>query len=102
MIRRPPRSTLFPYTTLFRSGFVVLAVVATDHQNLLASHVLAPSEKVRGSEHCGSVGDAGMTGCKNAGPQRKREPKLSFAGKGARGRATACRQAVRRCRASRY
>src|SRR3712207_7295578 len=30
MIRRPPRSTLFPYTTLFRSleaGFVVGAVV---------------------------------------------------------------------------
>src|SRR3712207_7133010 len=26
MIRRPPRSTLFPYTTLFRSG-VALAVV---------------------------------------------------------------------------
>src|SRR2546430_7199410 len=23
MIRRPPRSTLFPYTTLFRSGIVV-------------------------------------------------------------------------------
>src|SRR5690349_22499839 len=23
MIRRPPRSTLFPYTTLFRSGVVV-------------------------------------------------------------------------------
>src|SRR5438045_9336849 len=22
MMRRPPRSTLFPYTTLFRSGFV--------------------------------------------------------------------------------
>src|SRR3712207_7215831 len=28
MIRRPPRSTLFPYTTLFRSGFVVLAGLA--------------------------------------------------------------------------
>src|SRR3712207_8156224 len=27
MIRRPPRSTLFPYTTLFRSG--VLAAVAS-------------------------------------------------------------------------
>src|SRR3990172_5952236 len=25
MIRRPPRSTLFPYTTLFRSGGVALA-----------------------------------------------------------------------------
>src|SRR3712207_6938408 len=24
MIRRPPRSTLFPYTTLFRSGFRVV------------------------------------------------------------------------------
>src|SRR5258707_11322587 len=29
MIRRPPRSTLFPYTTLFRSAaVVVLAIVA--------------------------------------------------------------------------
>src|SRR3712207_8102132 len=27
MIQRPPRSTLFPYTTLFRSVRVVLAVV---------------------------------------------------------------------------
>src|SRR2546430_9261781 len=25
MIRRPPRSTLFPYTTLFRSSFVIAA-----------------------------------------------------------------------------
>src|SRR5258708_13279244 len=39
MIRRPPRSTLFPYTTLFRSGagaldglaFLDLAVGAEDH-----------------------------------------------------------------------
>src|SRR3712207_7253240 len=29
MIRRPPRSTLFPYTTLFRS---VAGLVATAHQ----------------------------------------------------------------------
>src|SRR3712207_8658763 len=26
MIRRPPRSTLFPYTTLFRSSWCVLAL----------------------------------------------------------------------------
>src|SRR3712207_9440950 len=26
MIRRPPRSTLFPYTTLFRSGLLLIAV----------------------------------------------------------------------------
>src|SRR3712207_7323554 len=28
MIRRPPRSTLFPYTTLFRSGHAVCAAAA--------------------------------------------------------------------------
>src|SRR2546429_3173469 len=27
MIRRPPRSTLFPYTTLFRSHEVILAIL---------------------------------------------------------------------------
>src|SRR5258708_10762342 len=34
MIRRPPRSTLFPYTTLFRSrvtGFTGSAIVPTIH-----------------------------------------------------------------------
>src|SRR5256884_3498042 len=29
MIRRPPRSTLFPYTTLFRSKFEVSALLGT-------------------------------------------------------------------------
>src|SRR5258707_7824138 len=37
MIRRPPRSTLFPYTTLFRSDHLLAAVVAVladlGHQN---------------------------------------------------------------------
>src|SRR3712207_6323064 len=28
MIRRPPRSTLFPYTTLFRSAYAIAAVLA--------------------------------------------------------------------------
>src|SRR5260221_763911 len=27
MIRRPPRSTLFPYTTLFRSGLLLCALL---------------------------------------------------------------------------
>src|SRR5258708_15027308 len=29
MIRRPPRSTLFPYTTLFRSSFATCGLQAT-------------------------------------------------------------------------
>src|SRR2546430_3325477 len=36
MIRRPPRSTLFPYTTLFRSG-VVVDIPARVGQYTLAS-----------------------------------------------------------------
>src|SRR3712207_7461122 len=31
MIRRPPRSTLFPYTTLFRSLQPVVLLVAANH-----------------------------------------------------------------------
>src|SRR3712207_9524249 len=34
MIRRPPRSTLFPYTTLFRSGHRHPALVAAAHAQL--------------------------------------------------------------------
>jgi len=33
MIRRPPRSTLFPYTTLFRSNTIVWTIGTEDHQN---------------------------------------------------------------------
>src|SRR2546425_5368895 len=32
MIRRPPRSTLFPYTTLFRSLFLLVAATAAESQ----------------------------------------------------------------------
>src|SRR2546425_2665752 len=41
MIRRPPRSTLFPYTTLFRSGEALRrkTVVATDPvEEMLGEH----------------------------------------------------------------
>src|SRR2546429_6630090 len=45
MIRRPPRSTLFPYTTLFRSLFgllaVELAVSLTSSQGGALAHILA-------------------------------------------------------------
>src|SRR5437773_8446666 len=38
MLRQPPRSTLFPYTTLFRSGLQPLVVEthAVDHRAVLA------------------------------------------------------------------
>src|SRR3712207_4966189 len=45
MIRRPPRSTLFPYTTLFRSEDIVLGDITNDGiQDLI---VLSEDEIVR-------------------------------------------------------
>src|SRR2546430_9827583 len=41
MIRRPPRSTLFPYTTLFRSGYMMetfMAWYSADHYEAFMMH----------------------------------------------------------------
>src|SRR3712207_8961382 len=69
MIRRPPRSTLFPYTTLFRSAGVVVQLrdddaaglrgrgqrrngdhAAGDHQRRRDAGAAAQGEATRGSE----------------------------------------------------
>src|SRR5574340_1520629 len=39
MIRRPPRSTLFPYTTLFRSGLLALQSLEGNAQLSFATRV---------------------------------------------------------------
>src|SRR3989440_13049392 len=49
MIRRPPRSTLFPYTTLFRSNFQSLLLCAPGTQQLVGwNH--AATENPQGSQ----------------------------------------------------
>src|ERR1039457_51095 len=54
MIRRPPRSTLFPYTTLFRSAPVERIVIRDIHQ----AHRAARMQLPRGSHSlCLSVGE---------------------------------------------
>src|SRR2546430_12918170 len=55
MIRRPPRSTLFPYTTLFRSGIAVVRGAAV----------------VRGREAAPAQGAARRRACCHAGSDRK-------------------------------
>src|SRR6185436_20949756 len=45
MIRRPPRSTLFPYTTLFRSGEVLLI------DPWVQGNPACPPEQKRSEEH---------------------------------------------------
>src|SRR3712207_7794417 len=44
MIRRPPRSTLFPYTTLFRSQAPVVGVGQQHQRDDERDEVAAPSE----------------------------------------------------------
>src|SRR5256885_5051289 len=53
MIRRPPRSTLFPYTTLFRSehGFVLLGLQRVLGQQRGAVLGKAPLHLGRSEEH---------------------------------------------------
>src|SRR5258708_39052181 len=49
MIRRPPRSTLFPYTTLFRSEIAVQIVVTDRHTHAsLFSTICAESDAAFG------------------------------------------------------
>src|SRR5689334_24364371 len=48
MIRRPPRSTLFPYTTLFRSGKVFELL---PHRRCLLPAVPGSSKARRSEEH---------------------------------------------------
>src|SRR2546430_8706115 len=55
MIRRPPRSTLFPYTTLFRSlapdGEDALAAISGAPFDAIVLDVLMPKRDGRSEEH---------------------------------------------------
>src|SRR2546427_4954506 len=53
MIRRPPRSTLFPYTTLFRSAadFRLVTHAAQRHAHVLAARGLGDGLAQRGLAH---------------------------------------------------
>src|SRR5690242_21623792 len=46
MIRRPPRSTLFPYTTLFRSTSVRRGLGASDTCGASATSILLASTRI--------------------------------------------------------
>src|SRR5271157_6124927 len=76
MIRRPPRSTLFPYTTLFRSGVVIEGrlVVQPDPIQWLNPH------STRSEEHTSELQSRPHLVCrlllekKNQIPQHRRAP----------------------------
>jgi len=63
MIRRPPRSTLFPYTTLFRSGTFFAQAVATGHVGRIArGEKAAASGLYLSSYYCGGLAGAAVIG----------------------------------------
>src|SRR3712207_8673549 len=53
MIRRPPRSTLFPYTTLFRSANQPAILAASPRSTAASTHRGSPSKPTtpRGTAH---------------------------------------------------
>src|SRR2546427_9489040 len=64
MIRRPPRSTLFPYTTLFRSPLQVSAQAAPDAVHAAEDDGKPNADKKR-------LFKAGGIGCVAGGADRK-------------------------------
>src|SRR5258707_6172738 len=60
MIRRPPRSTLFPYTTLFRSGEMTTSAMLPAYFERARELILAPmrdstGQSVHVDEYLGSA-----------------------------------------------
>src|SRR5258705_11132514 len=51
MIRRPPRSTLFPYTTLFRSNIAGCIAETTARPPLLSTRLFSLKRGGRSEEH---------------------------------------------------
>src|SRR5256885_8634712 len=72
MIRRPPRSTLFPYTTLFRS--LQQGAVPRGAPDLLAGHV--PGEAVdRSEEHTSELQSPCNLVCRLLLEKKKHDPR---------------------------
>src|SRR3712207_8129250 len=84
MIRRPPRSTLFPYTTLFRSrgpGDVAgqRGVVVDDLHAAPAQHVRGPHQhRVRSEEHTSELQSRQYLVCRLLLEKKKLNPTVAI------------------------
>src|SRR5256885_7538863 len=79
MIRRPPRSTLFPYTTLFRSLSHCTCVVRSSSTMASTSDVLMPSRfsGKRSEEHTSELQSPCNLVCRLLLEKKKRFPALA-------------------------
>src|SRR2546425_6971427 len=77
MIRRPPRSTLFPYTTLFRSAFTGETALAAEGGELggrLAAEAEPIFEEERSEEHTSELQSLAYLVCRLL-LEKKKEPR---------------------------
>src|SRR2546427_1546211 len=73
MIRRPPRSTLFPYTTLFRSQRVNEALNALQERGLI--RIEYGGERVRSEEHTSELQSQSNLVCRLLLEKKKKKKK---------------------------
>src|SRR2546425_8669189 len=78
MIRRPPRSTLFPYTTLFRSAYgpCGLAASMADDSSSVVQPVLAMISGLRSEEHTSELQSLAYLVCRLL-LEKKKKKKLN-------------------------
>src|SRR5258707_8743345 len=76
MIRRPPRSTLFPYTTLFRSLFS--SRVYEWRRLVLAQTHTRPSTQSRSEEHTSELQSRQYLVCRLLLEKKKKKTQSSF------------------------
>src|SRR2546425_5132809 len=74
MIRRPPRSTLFPYTTLFRSRgrLIVGGALAVLTGAIYGANVMSPS--ARSEEHTSELQSLAYLVCRLLLEKKKQQP----------------------------
>src|SRR5436190_4527559 len=77
MIRRPPRSTLFPYTTLFRSIAAMLAAAAINSGFPYALSIVR--ERLRSEEHTSELQSHSDLVCRLLLEKKKRQGRAAAA-----------------------
>src|SRR3954449_13633189 len=88
MIRRPPRSTLFPYTTLFRSCFC--------YQTRRTQSPVGPAALTRSEEHTSELQSHSHLVCRLLLEKKKKQQKEREAGRARQGH-TRPRSTLGRC-----
>src|SRR2546425_8690478 len=76
MIRRPPRSTLFPYTTLFRSG-IPMAIASSSTLGMPSRSPSSVTRQGRSEEHTSELQSLAYLVCRLLLEKKKKQKTVS-------------------------